>query len=385
MTSRFEYNLDKLRKENRFRTIPEESSGIIDLVSNDYLGLSRFEYDLKEEFFQTYGDASFSSSASRLLSRKQRYHVLLEKKLASLYEKDILLFNSGYHANTGILSALGSPETLFLVDELMHASALDGVKLAQFHRKSTVKKFPHNNTYVLEEILKEEMGKKHISEVIIVSESVFSMDGDVAPLNQLVEIKMEYPEVLIYLDEAHGFGVKGERGLGLAEELGLIRDVDIIVGTFGKAAFSEGAFVAASKVIKEFLQNFSRSFIFSTAIPPINAAWTYFIMDKILGMKDQRSHLASLSKEFAERLSKVVSSCQPIVSSSQIVPLLCGSADKAIETAARLRENGFDVLPIRYPTVTRGGERIRFSLNATLNHSDLMPIYKILQNWDAPR
>lgn len=370
-------HLDKLKAENRLRQLPEDNPGLIDLVSNDYLGLASREFSLREEFFKLYPDASFSSSASRLLSRKQKYHLLLEDLLRELYSKDILLFNSGYHANTGLISALSTTEALFLTDELMHASGLDGLMLGQFHRKSRMVTFAHNDISDLEEKIKIERSKSNTSDIFIVTESIFSMDGDKAPLQEMVSLKYKYNNIRIYLDEAHGFGIRGKRGLGLAEESGVMDEIDFIVGTFGKALASEGAFVATSPLFKTFFINSSRSFIFSTAIPPLNTAWSHFMLTKILGMNKERLHLKELGKFLRGALipsSKL---------DTHIVPLICGSASKAIDLSIYLRNNGYDTLPIRRPTVPAGTERIRLSLNAGLTFHSVKALVFLLEKFSG--
>lgn len=369
-------HLDKLKAENRLRQLPEDAHGLIDLVSNDYLGLASREFSFREDFIKLYPDASFSSSASRLLSRKQKYHLLLEDLLKELYQKDVLLFNSGYHANTGLISALSTPEALFITDELMHASGLDGLMLGQFHRKARVLTFAHNDISDLEAKIRIERAKSNISDIFIITESIFSMDGDKAPLAEIVSMKYKYPNIRIYLDEAHGFGVRGKRGLGLAEEEGLVDEIDFLVGTFGKAAASEGAFVATSPLFKSFFANSSRSFIFSTAIPPINAAWSHFMIGKIINMKEEREYLIKLGKNFRQFLKTKEDG-----SDSQIVPFICGSAERAVGLASYLRQHGVDTLPIRRPTVPAGTERIRFSLNANLKLSDLELTGKLIEKF----
>lgn len=370
--NRFEKTLHSLEESAMLRRIPSESSGLIDLVSNNYLGLASREEEFHEEFFSRYSDVLFSSSASRLLSRRQKHHNMLENELSQLYDKSVLLFNSGFHANEGILSALGSLETTFLVDNMMHASGRDGLMLAEFHRKADVRYFPHNDVAALEEMVSETQEKKPGKEIIIVSESIFSMDGDLSPLTELVRIRHKFPNVLLYIDEAHAFGVRGPRGLGLSEELDLIKEIDIIIGTFGKAAASMGAFVATSREIRDFLLNKARSFIFSTALPPVNMAWSHFMLTKIIDMNPEREHLKRLSRWFGNKISNRAS-----VGDSQIIPLMCGSAEKAIATAGKIRSLGYDALPIRRPSVPPGGERIRLSLNATLTESDLIPLLQI--------
>ncbi len=343
---------------------------LIDLCSNDYLGLGARSAEFRETFNHVCPDASFTSSASRLLSGSQRYHLMLEKTLDHLYGKKSLLFNSGYHANTGCISALAIPSTLFLCDKLVHASIIDGLRIgnAEFLR------FPHNDIVKLRKLI--EKNADRYERIIVVTESIFSMDGDTAPLVGLTQLHDEFPSTMLYVDEAHAFGVRGERGLGLAEELGVTDKIDIIIGTFGKAAASSGAFVATSQQLADYFINSSRSFIFSTAIPPACCAWTLLMIQNILLMQPERRHLSELS----QRLSEAIGAPNKGDACSQIIPFVTGDAAKALSLAARLREEGYLVLPIRRPTVPPGGERLRISLNAGIDFNSLTKLIEILGN-----
>lgn len=364
--------LDRYREENRLRAIPEERGlpGRIDLSGNDYLGLAAHSEKLQEEFLRNC-DASFSSSASRLLAGSQHHYSALENLLTDLYGSPALLFNSGYHANVGCISALNIPGSLFLCDKFIHASVIDGISMAgaQWAR------WRHNDTGHLRRLLDKH--RKEAERIIVVAESIYSMDGDVAPVRELVALKREYPEMILYLDEAHAFGVRGSRGLGVAEEEGLIADVDILIGTFGKACASAGAFAITSPLLHSYLINCARSFIFSTALPPVNAAWTREMVVRITKMREEREYLKEISKDFRNFITRITG--QENSSDSQIVPLLVGDAGKAMKIASLLRCEGIDALPIRRPTVPPGGERIRFSLNASLSPEDIERIKDAIQ------
>lgn len=364
--------LDNLAREKRLRTIPRDpDEGLLDLSSNDYLGLGSRCGEFMEEFLDRFGDAPFSSCASRLLSARQRWHGEFEEYLSRLYSKSALLFNSGYHANVGAIGALALPGTLFLCDRLIHASIVDGLKMAG----AEFRRFPHNDMGRLRLLLEKEA--PHFRNIVIVAESIYSMDGDEAPLDELAEIKRSHPGVMIYLDEAHAFGVRGESGLGLAEEKHRLADIDLLIGTLGKAAASSGAFVACSEEMKSLLINRARPFIFSTAIPPANAAWSMLMTEKIVKMADSRASLSSLSAIFSSRIEEITG--KPTGSSSQIIPLITGDSRKALFIAARLREEGYVALPIRRPTVPPGGERIRFSLGAGMDPGKFDPLFKTLE------
>lgn len=367
-------HLEHLKQEHRLRSIPDEATeNRIDLLSNDYLGLGAEAHKYKEEFEKRFPDAQFTSSASRLLSRANKYHNQLEKFLEQLYQRPALLFNSGYHANVGILQALAIPKTLFLADKLVHASAIDGLRLSG----ADFKRFPHNDMRKLRRLIRE--NQNNYDRIIVVAEAIYSMDGDMAPLNQLVKIKQDYPTVMLYLDEAHSFGVRGTRGLGLAEETDNLNHIDILVGTLGKAAASAGAFVITSPELKNFLLNTARSFIFSTALPPAQAAWSILMIEKILTMNERRLHLQRLSKYLVHELSRRLNFESP--ADTQIVPLIIGDASEAVLMSEYLASEGFDTLAIRRPTVPAGSERIRFSLNALLTEKNLDHLVTALSHY----
>lgn len=365
----YENILQSLKSENRLRSIPDDYEGL-DLVSNDYMGLGASYRDFLEEFRNRFSEAQMSASASRLLQRSQRYHNQLEARLDTLYNKKTLIFNSGYHANVGALSSLSLPKTLIVSDKLSHASMIDGIRLG----KGDSARYPHNDMTSLRRILQRK-GSDY-EQVIIATESIFSMDGDAAPLQDLVEIKNEYPGTLLYLDEAHAFGVFGEKGLGLAEASGLLDETDILVGTFGKAAAGSGAFIATTPMLHDYLLNSARSFIFSTALPPSAIAWDLMMTERLTGMNEERKQLHALAEWFRKEVEAITGSKS--TSRSQIVPIHAGSAEKAVEMASHLRESGIDALPIRRPTVAAGTERIRLSLSAGLTRESLTPVLKVL-------
>ena len=181
-------------------------------------------------------------------------------------------FNSGYHANTGILPAVSNAQTLILADKLVHASLIDGIRLSS----AKCIRYRHNDASQLQRLVSE--NHNLYAQIIIVTESIFSMDGDKADLCALVRLKKSYSNVLLYVDEAHAFGVRGEKGLGCAEEQDCINDIDFLVGTFGKAIASAGAYIVCRQVIREYLINKMRTFIFTTALPPVNIQWTAWVL-----------------------------------------------------------------------------------------------------------
>ena len=366
--------IDHLASEHRLRKIPGDADPEhVDLLSNDYLGLAADSDSFRVEFAKRFPDATFSSSASRLLSRRNHYHNLLEKRLGELYGKSALLFNSGYHANVGIIQALAIPGTLFLADKLVHASAIDGLRLSG----ADYKRFPHNEISKLKKLIK--LNNDSYERIIIVVEAIYSMDGDITPLKDIVKLKKQFPKIIIYLDEAHSFGVRGKKGLGLAEELKLIKDVDIIIGTLGKAAASAGAFAISSPLMRDYLVNTCRSFIFSTAVSPAQAAWSLLMLEKIIESGSRRLHLRELCSNFAKQLYRRANI--ETISESQIVPIMIGDAVEAVKMASYLQKLGFDCMAIRKPTVAAGSERIRISLNASLSEKDITRLVSAIRNY----
>ncbi len=353
------------------RDVTVGGQSMLNLSSNDYLGLAA-NRELREEFLQTLTPDYFmpTSSSSRLLTGNFTVYDELETELATLFGTEAaLVFNSGYHANTGILPAVSDTQTLILADKLVHASIIDGIRLSAAH----CIRYRHNDLKQLERLLKEQ--HENYRQIIIVTESIFSMDGDRADLPALVAFKHQYNNVMLYVDEAHAFGVRGKRGLGCAEEDGCISDIDFLVGTFGKAAASAGAYIVCKRVIREFLVNRMRTLIFTTALPPVNIAWTLFIVRKLPGMQARREHLANISRMLREALQQKGFDCPSV---SHIVPLIIGASADTILRADQLQRHGFYALPVRPPTVPEGTSRIRFSLTAEIKTEEVERLIKEL-------
>ena len=283
----------------------------------------------------------------------------LENLITDLYKSGgTLLFNSGYHANVGINSTLAGKGDVIFSDKLNHASIIDGMRLSdgKFFR------YPHNDMDALEKLLLRE--RCNFNNAIIVSESVFSMDGDIADIRRLVELKKKYNCILV-LDEAHAFGVFGPKGLGVCELMGLIDEVDLIMGTFGKSVGSMGAFVTGRKVLIDYLINKARSFIFSTALPPVNIAFSKWIIEnKFPHTFEKRQRMLALGRKLG--------------SESHIIPVIIGENDRTAEVCDILFDNGYFTLPIRPPTVPKGTSRIRLSLTTEIEEKDLEKLCSII-------
>ena len=365
----FKQQLEKLSAQNQYRSIPDlvhqgryitrENRKMLNMSSNDYLGLASNE-NLRQSFLQRYGDnfPSFTSSSSRLLTGNFPVYTDLEQLIAQRFQREsALLFNSGYHANLGILPVLTTTKSLILADKLVHASMIDGIRLSQceFFR------YRHNDYEHLKNLLEKNAGK--FDRTFIVTESVFSMDGDVVDLNYLVQLKKQFPNTYLYVDEAHAIGVYGKNGLGIAERANVITDIDLLVGTFGKALASMGAYVVCDQILKECLINQMRPLIFSTALPPFNVAWTHFIFERLPQLSKERTHLEQLSAFLCQ---EVEHRTQIMPSQTCIVPYILGENEATLAKAKALQEQGYYCLPIRPPTVPKGTSRIRLSLTADM-------------------
>ena len=370
----FKQQLEQLSAQNQYRSIPDlvhqgryimrENCKMLNMSSNDYLGLASNE-NLRQSFLQQYGDnfPSFTSSSSRLLTGNFPVYTDLEQLIAQRFQREsVLLFNSGYHANLGILPALTTTKSLILADKLVHASMIDGIRLSQceFFR------YRHNDYEHLKNLLEKNAGK--FDRTFIVTESVFSMDGDVVDLNYLVQLKKQFPNTYLYVDEAHAIGVYGKNGLGIAERANVIADIDLLVGTFGKALASMGAYVVCDQILKECLINQMRPLIFSTALPPFNVAWTHFIFAGLPQFSKERTHLEQLSAFLRQ---EVEHRTQIMPSQTCIVPYILGENEATLAKAKALQEQGYYCLPIRPPTVPKGTSRIRLSLTADMTMDEV--------------
>ncbi|HDV7288477.1 TPA: 8-amino-7-oxononanoate synthase [Pasteurella multocida] len=379
----YQQQLADLKAQNQFRQLPQlihrgrfiqrEDNTMLNMSSNDYLGLANNEA-LRQAFFTQYQDQlpALTSSSSRLLTGSFPIYDELESLMAQAFGRETaLLFNSGYHANIGILPALADKKTLIVADKLVHASMIDGIRLAQCE----FVRFRHHDYAHLEQILQK--NDRTFERIIVVTESVFSMDGDCADLTQLVALKQRYPQVMLYVDEAHAIGVLGENGLGLAEQQGCINQIDILVGTFGKALASMGAYVICDQVIRDYLVNNMRPLIFSTALPPFNVAWTHFVFQQLPHLQAERTHLAQLSQHLRQAIVEIFQ--VPMPSESCIVPYILGDNELTVKTAQRLQKQGYYCLPIRPPTVPKGTSRIRFSLTADMQVAEVEQFIACLQ------
>jgi len=368
----YKSQIERFKIENQYRFLKDIESidekhilykgkKLINLASNDYLGISTNKnlYDsfiakLKQNKYQ------LSSTSSRLLSGNYDIYSKLEDLIAKAYNKSALIYNSGYHVNTGVLPVLTTKKDLIIADKLIHASLIDGIKLSD----ANFIRFKHKDYQQLEDILNKERTK--YKNVFIISESTFSMDGDNANLQKLVNIKQKF-DAILYIDEAHSVGVYGKTGLGLCEEQNLINDIDIIVGTFGKAIASVGAFAALNADAKEMLINKSRSLIYTTALPPINLEWTYFVFERLNEFDKERESLKQLNKQI---ISLFKAKGINIDAENHIIPIITKTNENTLKIYDKLLEAGYFVSAVRPPTVPTNTARIRLSLKSNLDIND---------------
>ena len=341
---------------------------LVDFSSNDYLGLAGHP-TLIEGAKKAMEKWGAGARASRLMSGDLEIHHRLESAIAALKGKEAsLIFGSGYLANAGIIPALCGRDDVIYSDRLNHASIVDGVLLsrARFYR------FRHNDLNHLEDLLKNH--RSRYRKALIVVESVYSMDGDQAPVSGLLELRGRYGAMLM-IDEAHATGVFGTKGEGIISQTGADA-VDVILGTFGKALGGYGAFVAVSNRMKQFFLNRARTFIFSTALPPAVIGANLAAVKLLEEEPERRSRVCELASELRQALKEDLGLNTP--SESQIVPVMVGDSQSALSLAESLRDAGFFVKAIRPPTVPEGTARIRLSVTANHGAGDLHRLLEAL-------
>jgi 8-amino-7-oxononanoate synthase len=348
---------------------------LINFSSNDYLGLAT-EPALREAAKNAIDEFGVGSGASRLICGTQPPHLQLEQKLAEFKRtRAALTFSSGYAAALGTICALAGKNDVVILDKLCHASLIDGARLSG----ATVRVFPHNHVGKLESHAKWAREQQPDSRILIVTESVFSMDGDRAPLVDILEIKARYGALLL-LDEAHAVGVIGDHGRGLADRLGVADQVDLQMGTLSKAIGVSGGYICASQGIVDLLVNKARSFIYSTAPPPQIAAAAAAAIDFLMsdsGEQRVQKLRTNLNQFSAEMPGEFLSHTTP---QSAIIPIMLGGEETALAASQWLFESGFLVSAIRYPTVAKGSARLRITISASHMPEQISSLSKVLSN-----
>jgi len=334
---------------------------LLNLSSNDYLGLAQ-DPRLINAAQAAAARWGTGAGASRLVVGHLALHEAVEAQLAAFKgTQAAVIFSTGYMANLGVISALVGPGDTVCCDRLNHASIYDGIKLSG----ASLQRFPHRDLNRLEDLLQKSQGHKRC---LIITDSVFSVDGDLAPLAELVALKERFGAALM-IDEAHATGVLGARGAGLAEALGLTDRVEIHMGTFSKALGSLGGYVAGDRRLIDYLHNRARSFIYSTALAPPVLGAIEAALEIVAWEPQRRAYLREESEKFRRGLMSA--GLDTLGSETQIVPVLVGDNARTLEFAALLRQQGLMAVALRPPTVPPGRARVRFSLSAAHAREDL--------------
>ena len=368
----FEQELSQLEKQHLLRRfmVVESYDGpritvngrrLLLMCSNDYLGLSGHP-SLREAAARAMEHYGFGSGASRLISGTSALHEELEKRIASFKgTESALLFNSGYAANTGIIPAIAGDGDVILSDSLNHASIIDGCRLST----ANVVVYPHKDVDFVESALKKSTNAKR---TLIVTDGVFSMDGDIAPLPELVMLAEKYG-VILMVDDAHATGVIGKTGRGTVEHFGLSGRIHIQMGTLGKALGSFGAYAAGNRDVIEYLMNRARSFIYSTALPPAVCAASLTAFDIMEREPRLLKTLWKNREHFVHGLAAlgVVTG----ISETPIVPIMLGESEKALRASSKLFDYGIYATAVRPPSVPEGAARIRATVTAAHSSGDI--------------
>jgi 8-amino-7-oxononanoate synthase len=365
----------ELRRVDSCKTTHIEIDGktLLNFASNDYLGLANHP-ELIEAACEAAEEYGAGSKASPLISGFLRPHKELDEALADFKGTEAALsFSTGYAAAIGTICAVAGKDDIVILDKLVHASLVDGARLSG----AKLRVFHHNDLDDLEDILKWAGKSRSASgRVLIVTESVFSMDGDHAPLKEIVELKEKHGAWLM-VDEAHGTGLYGAKGCGLAEECGVSRRIEIQMGTLGKAIGASGGFIAGSRTLIDYLVNRARSYIFSTSpVPaaPAAAAAGIGLVRSSVG-DERRTQLWQNWQKLQSGLNGL-SAHPPASQRSAIIPIIIGDETKAVETARALRKMGIFIPAVRYPTVARGKARLRLTITASHTNKDLTSLFE---------
>ena len=367
--------LEAIRRRHLFRQLTPLAHGtapwitvgtrkLLNLSSNNYLGLADHPR-LKEAAIAAIRDYGCGAGASRLITGTTPLHEQLEQRLATFKGcEQTLLFTSGYHANMGVIASLVGPRDIVLGDELNHASIIDGCRLSGADYQT----YPHCDTAALAQRLAalDATGQRGLR--LVGTDSVFSIDGDIAPLREIATLCTQYNAMLV-VDEAHATGCLGPGGRGLVPELGPDAEHIISINTLSKAFGAIGAFVGSSRLVKEFLINVARHFIFTTALPPADLAASLAALEILEEDPDLPRRLQQKAAFLRDGLHTL--GLQTLASQTQIIPILVGDSTRALHMAEALREHGIYAVAIRPPTVPMGAARVRFTVMASHTEADL--------------
>ena len=347
-----------------------ENTSLTNFAGNDYLGLSQHPA-VRQAAIEAIDRFGLGAAASRLITGTLAPHKVLEEQLAAFKGTEAAIsFSSGYAAAVGTITAIADRQDVVILDKLAHASLIDGARLSG----AQLRIFPHNDLYRLREIL--EWAHEHYpnAKIWIITESLFSMDGDYSPLCDLVELKDEYGANL-FLDEAHATGVVGPGGKGLAAHWGLGQRIEVQMGTLSKALGGSGGFITSSRALINLLINRARSFIFSTAPPPAIAAGASAALGIVQSAEGER-----LRDDLRQNIDCVRHGLRFSIDAlpSPIIPLIIGNENAALEAAKQLQQDRFLVPAIRFPSVSRGSARLRLTLSARHSSAQLAALISSL-------
>jgi 8-amino-7-oxononanoate synthase len=349
--------------------ILQDGRSLLNFSNNDYLGLSKHPALIKasQDYIQQYGTGA---TASRLVSGTYDIHEQVERQLAAACGREAsLLFNSGFQANSTILPLLVDRQSLVLCDRLVHNSILQGV----LSSKAKLIRYRHNDLEHLESLLKSHSADR----VLIASETIFSMDGDRSDLDRLVQLAQDYNAIL-YIDDAHALGVMGVNGMGLASQRS---GIDIVVGTFGKAFGSAGAYVTCSHLIRDYLINFCPGFIYTTGLPPGTVGAIAAALTLIPTLDSERQHLTQIADHLRSQLHQI--GFDTGASCSHIIPLMIGDEAKTLRLAQWLKDCGMLAIAIRPPTVAPGTARIRLTLSSAHTLEQINDLIHCLNSFEG--
>lgn len=351
------FSLENKKLENNFRNLKIFDEKSINLSSNDYIGIASDE-ELRDKFIKEYSKDIWMSSSSRLITGNYKVLRELEEELNRIYGKKSLVMNSGFSANKTIISTFYNKDSLIITDKLNHASIYDGI----ISSGSKIMRYRHLDLNHLEEILKKY--KNLYKDILVVSETVYSMDGDTVNLEKLIELKRKY-EFDLMLDEAHSYGVFG---YGMAYNLKVVKNIDFLVIPLGKGGGSIGAYIICDEVYRDYLINFGKELIYTTSLPPVNNLWNLYVLKNMNNFDEKINKLKDL-KEFTLKRVKELNLLTD--SDSQIIGLIIGDNRKTDIISKNLRAKGYVVYGIKSPTVAKGTERIRIGLNPNISKKEI--------------
>lgn len=361
--------LENFKNAERYRVVKTNDLEkiILNFSSNDYLGLAH-NTEILENFYKNtkLNNLKLSSSSSRLIDGSYEVVINLEKKVEEIYGEPCLIYNSGFDANSSLIETFFNQKSLIITDRLNHASIYDGA----INSSAKILRYNHLDLKSLEKFLQKY--SKTYEDILVITESIYSMDGDTANLKEIIKLKEKYNFQLM-VDEAHSFGVYD---YGIAYEQNLVKDIDFLVIPLGKGGASMGAYVLCSQIHKEYLINKSRKFIYSTALPPVNHSWNLYILENMNLFKDRIKKLEEL-KNFSLNLLKKLNI--ETVSDSHIISIVIGKNSLTTKISEILKEKGYLTYAIKEPTVPKNTARLRLSLMADMKQEDLEKFFYILK------